>query len=113
MTPAEIDGGFERLDRSLAVLSRAVESQGARLLVTAVPTAGMVAAGEKGREIPRRVGVLAAKHGIAFVDLSEPLVELSRGSGRLPLLPYDWHYTGEANLAMALRVVEVLRKELR
>jgi hypothetical protein len=87
-----------------------VEKQGARLLVAAIPTAGMVAAGEEGREIPRRVRALAEKHGIAFADLFEPLAEVHRRSGRLPLLPYDWHYTGEANLAMAVRVAEVLRE---
>jgi hypothetical protein len=56
------------------------------------------------------VGELALKQGIAFVDLSDPLAELHRESGRLPLLPYDWHYTGAANRAMARRVGEVLRE---
>lgn len=110
LSPAEVDGGFERLDRSLGELARVAESQGARLLVAAIPTAGMVAAGEDGRAIPRRLGELAAKHGIAFVDLLEPLSKLHREAGRLPLLPYDWHYTGVANRAMARRVAEVLRE---
>lgn len=110
LTPEEIDGGFERLDRSLAELARVTESQGARLLVAAIPTAGMVAAGEEGRDIPSRVGELAAKHGIAFADVFEPLADLHRELGHLPLLPYDWHYTGEANLGMAKRVAEVLRE---
>lgn len=110
LSPEEIDGGFERLDRSLGELARVAEKEGARLLVAAIPTAGMVAAGEEGREIPRRVGEVAAVHGIAFADLFEPLVELHRESGVLPLLPYDWHYTGEANLAIAKRVAEVLRE---
>jgi len=110
MSPEEIDAGFDRLDRSLADLSRAAASQGARLLVAAIPTAGMVAEGEAGLELPRRVGALAAKRGIAFVDLSEPLAELYHGTGKLPLLPYDWHYTGAANRAMARSVAEILRK---
>jgi len=110
LSPEEIDRGFERLDASLSDLARAAESQGARLLVAAIPTAGMVASGEEGRAIPRRIGELASKHGIAFVDLLDPLVELHRETGRLPLLPYDWHYTGPANRAMAKRVAQVLRE---
>ncbi|MFN0008869.1 MAG: SGNH/GDSL hydrolase family protein [Planctomycetota bacterium] len=110
LSPEEIEGGFERLDRSLGDLARAAESQGARLLVVAIPTAGMVAAGEEGRDIPRRVGKLVEKHGIACADVFEPLSELHRELGHLPLLPYDWHYTGEANLAMAKRLAEVLRE---
>jgi hypothetical protein len=110
LTPAEIDRGFERFDRSLADLARVAGAQGSRLLVAAIPTAGMVAAGEAGRAIPRRVGERAAAQGIAFVDLTEPLAELHRENGKLPLLPYDWHYTGEANRAMARIVAAELRK---
>ena len=110
MTEVQIDAGFERLDASLAELARAAESLGARLLVAAIPTAGMVAAGEDGRAIPRRVGALAAEHAIAFVDLHEPLAEVHRRLGRLPLLPYDWHYDGPANHAMARSLADALRE---
>jgi lysophospholipase L1-like esterase len=109
MSPSEVDRGFERLDRTLGEFERVARSQGARLVVAAIPTAGMAAAGEAGRAIPARVGDLARQRGLPFVDLFDAIAVLHERTGRLPLLPYDWHYTPVANLAMAERTAAFLR----
>jgi hypothetical protein len=69
----------------------------------------MAAAGEAGRAIPARVGDLARQRGLPFVDLFDAIAVLHERTGRLPLLPYDWHYTPVANLAMAERTAAFLR----
>jgi hypothetical protein len=47
------------------------------------------------------VGDLAGKRGFEFVDLAPALRDLVATTRRLPVLPYDGHYTGEANRTMA------------
>ncbi|HEV8111501.1 MAG TPA: SGNH/GDSL hydrolase family protein [Planctomycetota bacterium] len=101
MTPAQIDLGFERLDAELARLATAARASSVDVLVAAIPTAAAVRSGRDDDHLSERVGALAQKRGFAFVDLAPALRELRTRLGRSSVLPYDGHYDGDANAAMA------------
>jgi len=108
LTPAEIDQGFARLDEDLRAFEAIVRDLGARMVVAVIPT-GAAAAGEGPEDVlHERVGALARAHGFEFVDLTPDLRAVREASGRLPVLPYDGHYTGAGNRAMAAHLARVL-----
>ena len=54
--------------------------------------------------------LLAQRHGFAFLDLVDPLRELYRTGGKLPVLAYDGHYDASGNGAMGKYVADALMK---
>jgi hypothetical protein len=101
LTPAEVDQGFLRFDADLSSARPLLESLRSALVVAVIPTPASLRGEDREARIHARVGELARAHGLECVDLTPALRELAGRSPTLPVLPYDGHYTGEANRAMA------------
>jgi hypothetical protein len=111
LTPEQIERGFVRLDHDLGQFGDLARTHGFDFAVATIPTSGALRGAGEADPIAGRVGELARAHGFAFVDLTADLRALVRSIGRLPILPYDGHYTGEANATMALRLAALLREK--
>jgi len=108
LTPAQVDVGFERLGRELDRLAEKARASGLDVLVAAIPAAMNLRETAEPDPLAKRVAASAKEHGFAFVDLGPDLRELQARLGRAPILPYDGHYTGEANAVMAGRIAEAI-----
>jgi len=112
---SEIDGALTRLDRYLDSFRAEAAAGGFELLFVALPDANALVddpdAPHFTAEIAARATALAEEKGIATCDVEPALEGLTRAERRLPVLPYDGHYTGAANRAIAAAVAACLRTE--
>jgi hypothetical protein len=97
LTASELDQGFLRLDEDFARL----QALAPKLLVAVIPASESLRGSDVDEALHARVGVLARGRGFECVDSTPGLRELVARTGRLPVLPYDGHYTGEANREIA------------
>ncbi|SRR5258706_4674615 len=97
LTASELDQGLLRFDEDLARFRPLVQ----KLVVGVIPASESLRGTDVDEALHARIGDLARGHGFDFVDLTPALRELVARTNRLPILPYDGHYTGEANLTMA------------
>lgn len=93
--------GFLRLGRHLDAFAALGSERDFTPVVAVVPHAGTVAMDGPATERAERVRTLARERGIATLELLPALRELRESTGRLPVIPYDGHYLGIANRAMA------------
>ena len=77
------------------------EALGARFVVCAIPKASSLAGEDMSTPIVRRAIETCAAAGIELRLLDEELRRTMSTSGRLPLVPYDGHYDGAGNRALA------------
>lgn len=100
--------GFVRLGRHLDSFAALANERGFTPVVAVVPHAVTVVADGPAQERAERVGALARERGVAVLELLPALRELRSEMGRLPVIPYDGHYLGLANRAMAQAAAEQL-----
>jgi lysophospholipase L1-like esterase len=110
--PDEIDGALTRLAGYLDRFTALAAAAGFELLFVALPDANALldepGAAHFSTAIATRAEELAREHGWATCDVKTALVDLTRATGALPVLPYDGHYTGAANRAIAAAVAACL-----
>jgi hypothetical protein len=100
-TEAQEAAGMKRLDAFLAEFLQLREKHGFRLVFVVIPEAGSVASAPKRLGLELQALAAAQARGIETVDPLPVVRELTDQKKRLPIVPYDGHYDGEANLAMA------------
>jgi lysophospholipase L1-like esterase len=109
-TTDALDLAFRKLDGYLDELARLSRLGGFDVAVAVVPLARIARERDAQHPLTARVRELAEKHRIPFLDLVEPVRELVRKNGKLPVLPYDGHYDAEANAALGAHVAAELWK---
>lgn len=100
LTEGEVDQGFLRFDRELSATPPILEALHTTLVVAVIPAPESLRGEDREAALHARVGDLARARGLECIDLTPALRELAGRTARLPILPYDGHYTGEANRAM-------------
>lgn len=108
LTASELDQGFLRLDEDFARL----QPLAPELVVAVIPAAESLRGSDVDEALHARVGELAKNRGFECVDLTPALRGLVAGRRRLPILPYDGHYTGEANLTMARALAALIARRI-
>lgn len=103
-----VDAGIARLDDYLAQFVELQRASGSRFLMVSVPDASALAGPSPAEELTRRAFGVATKHAIETLDPLEAVRALYAWRGDLPVIPYDGHYDGEANEAIAQKVAERL-----
>jgi hypothetical protein len=106
------EAGLIRLKGNLAEFSELCSTNGWQAVFAVIPHASaLVPGGESSWQSQRGEQAKAAAQelGLTIVELEEPLRELTRESGRVPILPYDGHYVGAANRRMAEWLVQFLK----
>ena len=106
--PEVIDEAMGRLDGYLARFQELARAQGFELLFAAVPDANALLQPHPSEDIRARAEAVAAARALAPCDLLRELAALVAAEGALPVLPYDGHYTGAANRALAAGVARCL-----
>ncbi len=107
VAPDAVESALKRLDGYLARFQELAARERFELLFAAIPDANELVAPHPTAPIRERAMGLAAARGIACCDLKPALEALARGTD-LPVLPYDGHYTPEANEAMARAIAQCL-----
>ncbi len=106
--PVAWEAGLARLDGQLQRLRDAVGELGGVLVFCAVPDRRALLGEHPSTALAERALELAARRGIAAIDLAPALRALARSTGEVPVLPFDGHYRPEANRAMAEVVAGLL-----
>jgi lysophospholipase L1-like esterase len=101
LTADEVEQGFRRFDEDLSAARPLLEVLRSKLVVAVIPASESLRGEDRDAGLHSRVGDLARAHGFDCVDLTPALRDLAGRSPTLPILPYDGHYTGEANREMA------------
>ena len=105
---AVLQTSLERLREHLLRMKQLCTELDSRPWIALVPDSGAIVGTHPSEEFRAQAGELAREVGIEVIDLLPALKELQRASGRLPVLPFDGHYTSEANAAMARVVARFL-----
>jgi hypothetical protein len=113
MDVAVVEDGIARLGHHLDRLIEIVGSWQFRPLFVVVPDANALVGSHESEAIDARAMRMALERGIPSVRPIEPLVRLYKRTGQLPLVPYDGHYSAEANREMAEIIAEVILREVR
>lgn len=99
-----VDAALRRLDGYLARFQELAARDGFRLLFAPVPDANALQGAHPSEGIRARAAEVAAARGLVPCELKRDLDALVAAEGELPVLPYDGHYTGAANRALAAGV---------
>lgn len=110
LTPQEVEEGWARLDLDLGAFQRLSRELSFGFAVVAVPASGAVAGHDPSLAAVARAGEVARRHGLPFLDPTDALREASRRDPEPFVLPFDGHYTGTANAAIADAVARLLRE---
>ena len=102
--------GLDRLREHLLRMQELCGELGCRPWVALVPDSGAILGEHPSESFRTGAGEVAREVGIGVIDLLPALRELERARGRLPVLPFDGHYTSEANAVMARAVARALRE---
>ncbi len=108
----ETPAGLERLDGYLDRFVAQCERLGARPLVCAIPGPDRLAEEDLERSPDREVLELAREHGLFARDLLPALLALREATGSIPTVPFDGHYAGPSNEALARAVAGWVREAL-
>ena len=107
--PADfVDQAMGRLEGYLTRFLALAERDGFEFLIAPIPDAGGLAGPHPSLAIDARARAVAEGLGLAPCNLGPALEGLYAETGRLPILPYDGHYTGPANAALAGAVADCL-----
>lgn len=113
LPPEEVERAFLRLDQDLGRITTWTRERGILFVVATLPASAAVRADRHAEDgVRERVRALARAHGIPSVDPTPELRLLRKELGALPVLPYDGHYDGRANRAIARRLAPVLQELL-
>ena len=113
LDPTAVETGLERLARHLDRLVEIAQRSGFRPLFAVVPDPNVIVGSHQSKSIDARAERLALERGIWTVRLIEPLVTLYERTGRMPVVPYDGHYSAEANLGMAEVTADVVLRAVQ
>ena len=100
--------GLVRLRGSLRRFIELCALHGANGIFAVVPDAALIRGQHASAEVAAAAAELARSAGLPVVELLPALRELCAGLARPPLVPYDGHYLGSANRAMAQALARVL-----
>jgi hypothetical protein len=108
---AYYDAGFERLAGYLPEFVELCEQLDASFRVALFPhPAGLGRPDAPSSVIEARALELFEERGLAVTDLRPALLEHGREHGSVPTIPFDGHYEGPANGALARALFEALSK---
>ena len=102
--PAEdyYDQGLARVRTHMQTFRELSSSLGFRPIVAVVPNyIALGKAQHPTRQINAAVLAICRELDLPCVDLSAPVDRLRQSTGKSPVIPYDGHFLGEANQAMA------------
>ena len=99
---------LKRLDGYLARFQELATRDGFELLFAPVPDANELLGAHQSEGIRTRAEAVARARGLVPCALKPDLAALVEAEGELPVLPYDGHYTGAANRALAAGVAHCL-----
>ncbi len=103
-----IEAHLKRLEGYLTRFQELAARDGFELLFAPVPDANELLGAHQSEGIRTRAEAVARAHGLVPCALKPDLVALVEAAGELPVLPYDGHYTGAANRALAAGVARCL-----
>jgi hypothetical protein len=103
-----LDTAIAKLGEHLGRYRELCTELGARPIFALVPDSASICGDHPSRAFALRAGSVAKGLGIEVIDLLPSLQELYGRTRRLPILPFDGHYTDEANRVMARQVAERL-----
>jgi hypothetical protein len=104
----DVEDALRRLDGYLERFQELAARDGFQLVFAALPDANELQGDHPSAEFRVRAEALAAARGIVPCLVKPDLEALARSQGALPVLPYDGHYTGPANRAIAAAVARCL-----
>jgi lysophospholipase L1-like esterase len=108
-----VERGLERLAGYLRELHQLGLERGFRPFVLLIPDSRSIIEPHFSDPIVERAGELAADAGLPVLSLKSAVAAVyERGAGDLPILPYDGHYTGDANGGMARATADFLLSQL-
>lgn len=108
-TPEAVEERWKAMGDDLARLAELSRAHDFDVLVAVIPGSEVVGARASEDSMAARLLPLAAGHGLAGVSLLAPLCALWEREGAC-VLPYDGHYDGRANAAMAEEVADELEQ---
>jgi len=106
--PDYFDKGLQRLGRYLERFRARSEGLGAVPVFVQYPDPARLAGPGLTAPYEERAAALARERGLAVVELLPGLRPLFAERGRAPTLPFDGHYDGAANRAMAAHLAQAL-----
>lgn len=108
--PDYFDKGLVRLGRYLERFRARCEALGAVAVFVQYPDPGLLSGPGATRPYDERALALARERSLPAIELLPALLSLFATRGRAPTLPFDGHYDGAANRAMAAHLAEELLK---
>jgi lysophospholipase L1-like esterase len=102
------EAGFERLDGYLDRYVAYAKQRGVRAIFVRVPDAQSIRRATEFDALDHRAMELARAKGLEVVDALPELQRNFANAPALPVIPYDGHYKGPANEAIARAVVAAL-----
>ncbi|MBI5433878.1 MAG: hypothetical protein HZA52_13685 [Planctomycetes bacterium] len=108
-TAAEVEQAFARLERELARMKELGAELDFDVVVAVVPAARALRESDATDPRTTRVLAVARDQGLAALDLRPAMRALALELGEAPIVPYDGHYDGRANRAMARELASHLR----
>jgi lysophospholipase L1-like esterase len=109
-TPSErVRAGWEQVDRSIGAMKARCDQAGARLVVAVLPRRDQVQGAQPARAYDRRIAEIAQQHGIAVIDLLDPLRAAYAQHGERLFLSFDGHNSAVANRVVSDQLAESLR----
>jgi hypothetical protein len=106
-----IDVYLEKISKYLDEFGEVCHAFRCRFEFAIIPDASALSGEHASDSMVTRVEELAESKGMRVIDLKVPLRTLYAKRGRLPVVPFDGHYNGEANAAIACEVAKVLRRQ--
>lgn len=103
---------FQRLDGYLSRFHRLAQANGFQLYFAVIPDPNSLKRDHPSTEFTLLAQTMAQKHGIPSYDLLDDALDAYDGGIRLPTVPYDGHYSGEANRSMAHGIVKFLKRQI-
>ncbi|MCC6407073.1 MAG: hypothetical protein IT453_07900 [Planctomycetes bacterium] len=108
-TADEVELAFARLGRELARMKQLGAELGFGVVVAVVPAARALRESDAADPRSTRVLAIAREQGLPALDLRPAVRALALELGEAPIVPYDGHYDGRANHAMARELAAHLR----
>ncbi len=109
-TPSQelIDDGLSRLPGYVDGFKAKAKELGSRLVFVIVPEPGGLFSPHLSHQIDRRAIEVLQERGVETLLIKPEVAAYARELGKLPTLPFDGHYTGEANRVIAEAIVRSL-----
>lgn len=109
-SPVDVAAGIEKVARGFDRLGALARERGFDVLVAAVPIRAALEGPDPSEELVAAALAMARERGFATLDLLPALRAHRAERGEPPVIPFDGHYDGEANGAIARATAEALRE---